>query len=71
MKKYAAFIREAHDELTLALAEAENMGFHHAAEGTPEAQQYKRLVEVISHVEERRVWYDDTEKKRGRSEARS
>ena len=63
MKNYASFIRELHDELIEAVRESEEWQFHHAERGIPEFTHYDRLVVMLSHVGERRMWYDNATKK--------
>ena len=61
MKKYGPFLIDLHDALVAALMDAENLEMHHAATGSAEEKHYRRLVEVLSHIEERYKWYKSHE----------
>ena len=61
MKRYASFIVDLHDGLVEALRECEELAFHHEEERSVPFKHYKRVVEMLSHVEERRKWWDDVQ----------
>ena len=63
VKTYGEFIHALEEELQVAIAEAEDLGFHHAADG-PQLRHYQRLITWWMEVEMRARWYDDNKSKR-------
>ena len=64
MLNYRRFLEKLHGELQEALAEVENLEFHHMEPGTTGATHYTRLATWLESIEERIVWYESTTGKR-------
>ena len=58
LRPYGVFLRQLLDELQSALAELENLEFHHEAEGSAEFQHYLRVATWTDEVTERVRHYD-------------
>ena len=57
LKAYRRFLEDMILEVSAALAEAENLGWHHKLE-SPEGLHYLRLGTWAVELEKRMAWYD-------------
>ena len=64
LKNYRRFLQGLRDELAEAIADAENLEWHHMGEATPGWRHYQRLVTWQVEVEERMDHYDDIKAER-------
>ncbi len=63
IRPYAVFLRALQDELLDALADLENLGFHHMDEGSAEFQHFLRIATWCDEVNTR-MWMYDSGKER-------
>ena len=66
IKTYRRYLKGLRDELVEAIAECENMGFHHMAADTPEWKHFNRICGWAAELHERCEWYDNTQAAHGR-----
>ena len=59
LKSYRRFLTDLEVQLQSAIADLENLGFHHHAEGSPEFVHYLRCTTWLIEVNDRLVWYYD------------
>ncbi len=57
MRSYRRFLLAFSDELQMAIAEAENLEWHHEPAQSAEWQHYNRLVTWETEITERMVFY--------------
>ena len=62
IKDYKSFLSDLQDELFMAVANCENVNWHHALSYTPEWKHYMRLLTWLDEVNERVGWYNDHKK---------
>ena len=60
LQKYRVFLMELHDGLVAAMAECENLEWHHLPNDTPEFVHYLQLVKWATEVMVRKEWYDNS-----------
>ena len=61
-KNYRRFLGDLQEELQSCIADAENLGWHHAIE-LPIGQNYVRLITWEKEINDRIKWYDDRKAK--------
>ena len=63
LDSYESFLQRLGDELVVAIAEAENMGWHHAKETSTEWTHYQRILTWIDEIEARMKHYDHAKRR--------
>jgi len=67
MDHYKQFLKRLLTDTVQAVADCENMGFHHEEEGTVEFLHYLRCTTWAQELTERQRWYDYATTKAGRT----
>jgi len=62
-RAYREFLVDTYDDMQGAIADMENLQFHHAPHETEEWKCYNRMCQWVDEFYERIEWYDDVKEK--------